>query len=207
MQGRSGHRHGARADRAAGHDGRHLRARGRAARAGVEGDLLPLPAGRRRGRRAAVAAQLGAAAVTWAAVSLADKLDSVVGMYVAGERPTGSRDPLGLRRQAQGAVKILADLPELTGLDRRVTLGRAAGAGGRAVRRRRRGRGAAATPSCRSAGVPARAARLRRPQRAGGDARGRGHAEPARGAAEARGAVADGGLGGAAGRGRAAASA
>ena len=55
--------------------------------------------------------QLGAAAVMWAAVSLADKLDSVVGMFTAGERPTGSRDPLGLRRQAQGAVKILADLP------------------------------------------------------------------------------------------------
>ena len=68
-------------------------------------------------------AQLGAAAVTWAAVSLADKLDSVVGMFVAGERPTGSRDPLGLRRQAQGVVKILADLPELTGIDARLTIG------------------------------------------------------------------------------------
>jgi len=56
--------------------------------------------------------QLGPAAMTWAAVSLADKLDSVVGMFSAGERPTGSRDPLGLRRQAQGAVKILADLPK-----------------------------------------------------------------------------------------------
>jgi len=72
---------------------------------------------------APTAAQLGKAAVTWAAVSLADKLDSVVGMFAAGERPTGSRDPLGLRRQAQGAVKILIDLPELTGLDTRVTLG------------------------------------------------------------------------------------
>jgi glycyl-tRNA synthetase beta chain len=68
-------------------------------------------------------AQLGSAAVTWAAVSLADRFDSVVGMFAAGERPTGSRDPLGLRRHAQGAVKILADLPELTGLDVRVPLG------------------------------------------------------------------------------------
>jgi len=67
--------------------------------------------------------QLGAAAVTWAAVSLADKLDSVVGMFTAGERPTGSRDPLGLRRQAQGAVRILADLPEMTGLQTRLGLG------------------------------------------------------------------------------------
>jgi glycyl-tRNA synthetase beta chain len=67
--------------------------------------------------------QLGTAAITWAAVSLADKLDSIVGMFTAGERPTGSRDPLGLRRQAQGAVKILADLPELTGLTARLTMG------------------------------------------------------------------------------------
>jgi glycyl-tRNA synthetase beta chain len=67
--------------------------------------------------------QLGAAALTWAAVALADKLDSVVGMFSAGERPTGSRDPLGLRRQAQGAVKILADLPALTGIEARLALG------------------------------------------------------------------------------------
>ena len=67
--------------------------------------------------------QLGSAAISWAAVSLADKLDSIVGMFMAGERPTGSRDPLGLRRQAQGAVKLLADLPELTGVEARLTLG------------------------------------------------------------------------------------
>src|SRR5687768_13969955 len=67
--------------------------------------------------------QLGGAAISWAAVSLADKLDSIVGMFTAGERPTGSRDPLGLRRQAQGAVQPLADLPELTGVDARVTPG------------------------------------------------------------------------------------
>ncbi len=62
--------------------------------------------------------QLGKAAVTWAAVSLADKLDTVTSMFAAGERPTGSRDPYGLRRAAQGLVRILVDLPELTGLDR-----------------------------------------------------------------------------------------
>jgi glycyl-tRNA synthetase beta chain len=66
--------------------------------------------------------QLGGAALTWAAVSLADKLDSVAGMFAAGERPTGSRDPLGLRRQAQGAVKILADLQEMTGVASRIDL-------------------------------------------------------------------------------------
>jgi glycyl-tRNA synthetase beta chain len=67
--------------------------------------------------------QLGPAAVTWAAVSLADKLDTVVGMFSAGERPTGSRDPYGLRRAAQGLVRLLVDFPELTGLDVRATLG------------------------------------------------------------------------------------
>lgn len=67
--------------------------------------------------------QLGKAAVTWAAVALADKLDTVTGMFAAGERPTGSRDPYGLRRAAQGLVRILVDLPELTGLDQRLTLG------------------------------------------------------------------------------------
>jgi glycyl-tRNA synthetase beta chain len=43
-------------------------------------------------------------------------------MFAVGERPTGSRDPLGLRRQAQGAVKVLADLPELTGISTRIEL-------------------------------------------------------------------------------------
>ena len=78
--------------------------------------------------------QLGQAAITWAAVSLADKLDTFVSLSHAGERATGSRDPFGLRRQTQGAVRILMDLPELTGIDREVSLNtlltRAAGDGG-----------------------------------------------------------------------------
>ena len=68
-------------------------------------------------------AQLGEAAEAWAAVSIADKLDTLVGLFAAGERPTGSRDPYGLRRQAHGLFKVLADLPELTGLTVRPTLG------------------------------------------------------------------------------------
>jgi glycyl-tRNA synthetase beta chain len=56
--------------------------------------------------------QLGhKAAVTWAAVSLADKLDTIVGLFAAGEKPTGSRDPYALRRAAQGVIKILVDEP------------------------------------------------------------------------------------------------
>ena len=66
---------------------------------------------------------LGKAAVTWAAVALADKVDTVVGLFGAGEKPTGSRDPLGIRRQAQGMLRILIDLPELTGLETRVSVG------------------------------------------------------------------------------------
>jgi glycyl-tRNA synthetase beta chain len=60
---------------------------------------------------------LGEAAVTWAAVSIADKLDTLVTMFAAGENPTGTRDPFGLRRQAHGLLRVLVDLPELTGVD------------------------------------------------------------------------------------------
>jgi len=38
--------------------------------------------------------------------SLADKLDTVVGSLLLGEEPTGSRDPFGLRRKANGIIKI-----------------------------------------------------------------------------------------------------
>jgi len=66
--------------------------------------------------------QLGKAAVTWAAVSLADKLDTIVGLFQSGEKPTGSRDPFGLRRAAQGVVKILVDLEPAAGLNARPSL-------------------------------------------------------------------------------------
>jgi glycyl-tRNA synthetase beta chain len=46
-------------------------------------------------------------------VSLADKLDTLVGLFAAGEKPTGSRDPYGLRRAAQGVMKILVDGADL----------------------------------------------------------------------------------------------
>jgi glycyl-tRNA synthetase beta chain len=56
-------------------------------------------------------------------VSLADKLDTVAGLTRAGERPTGSRDPFGLRRQMHGIARVLMDLPELAGIDREVGVG------------------------------------------------------------------------------------
>lgn len=67
-------------------------------------------------------ADLGAAAVIWAALSVADKADTLLALFAAGERPTGTRDPFGLRRQAHGLLKVLVDLPELTGVDRPVDL-------------------------------------------------------------------------------------
>jgi glycyl-tRNA synthetase beta chain len=67
-------------------------------------------------------AQLGKAAAAWAAVSLADKLDTIAGLYAAGERFSGSRDPFALRRQAHGVLKILLDLPEQAGLNLALSL-------------------------------------------------------------------------------------
>jgi glycyl-tRNA synthetase beta chain len=72
--------------------------------------------------------ELGKAALTWAAVSLADKLDTLAGLFAAGEKPTGSRDPYGLRRAAHGVFRILIDLPELTGLTVRLAVGSLAAA-------------------------------------------------------------------------------
>jgi len=42
-------------------------------------------------------------------LGLADRMDSIAGLFAVGEKPTGSRDPLGLRRAAQACVKILAE--------------------------------------------------------------------------------------------------
>ncbi len=42
-----------------------------------------------------------------AIVSLADKLDTLAGMFALGEIPSGSRDPYALRRQANGVVRII----------------------------------------------------------------------------------------------------
>src|SRR5262249_45638939 len=61
------------------------------------------------------APDLGRAGLTWAAVSLADKLDTIVGLFGAGVRASGSRDPFGLRRAAHGVFKILVDLPDMSG--------------------------------------------------------------------------------------------
>jgi glycyl-tRNA synthetase beta chain len=47
--------------------------------------------------------------LTGCAVSLADKLDSIVGCFAVGVVPTGSSDPYALRRAALGIVKIIIE--------------------------------------------------------------------------------------------------
>jgi glycyl-tRNA synthetase beta chain len=51
----------------------------------------------------------GGDATVFGAVSLADKLDTLAGYFGLGLVPTGSSDPYGLRRAAQGAVRVLLD--------------------------------------------------------------------------------------------------
>ncbi len=42
-------------------------------------------------------------------LSIADKIDTISGMFGLGLQPTGSKDPFALRRAANGIVKILAE--------------------------------------------------------------------------------------------------
>ncbi len=62
---------------------------------------------------------------TGLSVALADRLDSLVGLFAAGLAPTGAKDPFGLRRAALGVVQSLME--HEVDFDLRVAL-RAAGA-------------------------------------------------------------------------------
>lgn len=44
-----------------------------------------------------------------AILSIADKLDTIVGLFAINIHPTGSQDPFGLRRQALGIINIILD--------------------------------------------------------------------------------------------------
>jgi glycyl-tRNA synthetase beta chain len=44
-----------------------------------------------------------------ATLALADKADSIAGMFALGNIPSGSKDPFALRRAANGVVKIIAE--------------------------------------------------------------------------------------------------
>tara|TARA_B100000315_G_scaffold218808_1_gene220323 strand:+ start:2043 stop:4148 length:2106 start_codon:yes stop_codon:yes gene_type:complete len=59
-------------------------------------------------------------------VSIVDRIDTIVGYFVVGCAPTGSQDPFGLRRQAQGVLQIA--LAGSTPLPLRDLVGRALGA-------------------------------------------------------------------------------
>jgi glycyl-tRNA synthetase beta chain len=53
------------------------------------------------------------------ALALADKLETLVGIWGVGQQPTGDKDPFGLRRAALGALRILSEKPETAALDLR----------------------------------------------------------------------------------------
>ena len=43
------------------------------------------------------------------AVALADKLDTLAGIFAIGQKPTGTKDPFGLRRAAIGCLRIILE--------------------------------------------------------------------------------------------------
>ncbi len=60
-----------------------------------------------RGASAADAKELTAQSELSGIIAIADKLDSIGELFKAGEKPTGSKDPLALRRAALGVLRIL----------------------------------------------------------------------------------------------------
>jgi glycyl-tRNA synthetase beta chain len=49
------------------------------------------------------------ATATGIALSMADKLDTIAGIFSIGQKPTGTRDPFGLRRAALGVLRITVE--------------------------------------------------------------------------------------------------
>ena len=49
------------------------------------------------------------AGLTGQCVAIADKLDSIAGIFALGKKPSGNRDPFGLRRSALGIVRIVVE--------------------------------------------------------------------------------------------------
>jgi glycyl-tRNA synthetase beta chain len=43
------------------------------------------------------------------AVAIADKLDTIAGIFAIGQKPTGNKDPFGIRRAALGTLRILVE--------------------------------------------------------------------------------------------------
>ncbi len=49
------------------------------------------------------------ASVSGQVLAVADKLDTLAGIFLSGKKPSGNRDPFGLRRAALGVVRILVE--------------------------------------------------------------------------------------------------
>ncbi|MFL0803400.1 MAG: glycine--tRNA ligase subunit beta [Agarilytica sp.] len=49
------------------------------------------------------------ASTTGAIIALADRIDTVTGIFGIGQKPTGSKDPFALRRSSLGILRILVD--------------------------------------------------------------------------------------------------
>ena len=75
------------------------------------------------------------------AVALADKLETLIGLFGIGQLPTGDKDPFALRRHALGAIRMLVETRAAA------ASGRAVPAGGHGLRQPRRG------PAGQAAGV------------------------------------------------------
>jgi glycyl-tRNA synthetase beta chain len=100
-QGRPADRHGRRVPGTARHHGPLLRAARRPAADvadAIEDHYKPRFAGDTLPR-----GQVGTV------VALADKLETLVGMFGIGQIPTGDRDPFALRRHALGVIRMLAE--------------------------------------------------------------------------------------------------
>ena len=54
--------------------------------------------------------------------ALADKLETLVGLFGIGQLPTGDKDPFGLRRHALGVIRMLVERGVPIGLDRLIAL-------------------------------------------------------------------------------------
>ena len=79
---------------------------------------------------------------TGLALAIADKLDTIAGIFASGEKPTGTKDPFALRRAALGVQRILIE--KTLDLDLMAFIARAVAAGRSDIERLRSERTAAA---------------------------------------------------------------
>jgi glycyl-tRNA synthetase beta chain len=87
---------------------------------------------------------------TGMALAIADKLDTVAGIFAIGEKPTGTKDPFALRRAALGVQRILIE--KALELDLRQYIARAVAAVRADIERLRAAASTAAAPATAAAG-------------------------------------------------------